>query len=241
MPEKHRHEYGTLPLRSRNQSRLPRPCRRPPDLRSLRNLGLRGDAVVELYWTREHLGRHGPQLDPRPEATVLVLLPLRRHRGHEPRWFLGLGLQQFNQRPVHVRHHVAHRQIVRVLSEWDLDGCSDVVHCPEREHGDERDQRRPEPLLEQERCDDGREHRLDQEQDGDHLCVWEGEQEFRNFTDVVQIHDAPGELLEDARDHRRRHREHSGVHVFNDEALNPLQDDLHLVCAVAQKLQAFRL
>mmetsp|Transcript_44207 Transcript_44207/g.89295 ORF Transcript_44207/g.89295 Transcript_44207/m.89295 type:complete len:241 (-) Transcript_44207:310-1032(-) len=84
-------------------------------------------------------------------------------------------------------------------------------------------------------------HPMDDEHDGDQLCVGEWEGNLLDLAHVVQVHDAPGELLEGARQERRGDLEDVAFGGVHDQPLDPLQKNLAAVIALPHEGQTVRL
>eukprot|EP00414_Alexandrium_minutum_P006294 CAMPEP_0113836766 /NCGR_PEP_ID=MMETSP0328-20130328/9646_1 /TAXON_ID=39455 /ORGANISM="Alexandrium minutum" /LENGTH=170 /DNA_ID=CAMNT_0000805185 /DNA_START=69 /DNA_END=582 /DNA_ORIENTATION=- /assembly_acc=CAM_ASM_000350 len=82
---------------------------------------------------------------------------------------------------------------------------------------------------------------MDDEHDGDQLCVGEWEGNLLDLAHVVQVHDAPGELLEGARQERRGDLEDVAFGGVHDQPLDPLQKNLAAVIALPHEGQTVRL
>mmetsp|Transcript_20232 Transcript_20232/g.58653 ORF Transcript_20232/g.58653 Transcript_20232/m.58653 type:complete len:314 (+) Transcript_20232:335-1276(+) len=161
------------------------------------------------------------------QVTGIAVLPSKRFRAPV---VAGSVLRRLLQQPLQHRIepviHLLQRQVVRATPERALGADGGVVEGPEHERYEERQGgglRRGHPQGAKRRQ---RHHAIERQHDPCQLRKVEWETHRRDFVRVDHVHEADGELLEDAGQDRRRDVNDAAAVLLDNEPLHPLQHDV---------------
>mmetsp|Transcript_134344 Transcript_134344/g.429231 ORF Transcript_134344/g.429231 Transcript_134344/m.429231 type:complete len:292 (+) Transcript_134344:1144-2019(+) len=147
-------------------------------------------------------------------------------------------LHQHLETLVHDGHHLGDRQVIEVLAKGLLELRCDIVHAPQHEDRRERHHKHQHRIAALHGTQHRRHDTLGDQHHNDHLRVREGEGKLRNLLDVLRIDNAARQLLEDACQDGRRHRDNTCCHALHDETANPMHQHIAPISTIFEVLDA---